>query len=60
MLDRIRTYVNSLDYADFETEEDMIDTSTCDMIENADEYDYIALLVKAALLDRERAERATI
>ena len=57
MLEKIRAYVNGLSYEDYETEEDMIDTATCDMIENADEYDYIALLVKAALLDRERAER---
>lgn len=60
MLEKIRAYVNGLSYEDYETEEDMIDTATCDMIENADEYDYIMLLVKTALIDRENAERAAI
>lgn len=58
MLEKIRAYVNSLDYADYESEEDMIDSVTCDMIENADEYDYIVMLVKKALLEREIAEKA--
>lgn len=57
MMEKIRAYVNSIDYADYETEEDMIDTVTCDMIETADEYDYIVMLVKAALLEREIAEK---
>lgn len=60
MLEKIRAYVNSLDYADYESEEDMIDTVTCDMIESADEYDYIVMLVKKALLERENTERAAI
>lgn len=58
MLEKIRAYVNSLDYADYESEEDMIDTVTCDMIASAEEYDYIVMLVKTALLEREHAERA--
>ena len=55
-MDKIRNYVNSLNYEDYESKEEMLDTVTCELIETAADYDRVSKIVMIALDEREAAE----
>ena len=54
----IRAFVNGLNYEDYETREDMIDSATCELIEDEADYNRVAELVTIALDEREAKETA--
>ena len=54
----IRAFVNGLNYEDYETREDMIDSATCELIEDAADYDRVAEMVEETLDEREARETA--
>lgn len=58
MLEKISAYVNSLNFEDYEGKEDVIDSVTCELIENATDYNRVAELVTIALDEREARETA--
>lgn len=58
MMERIREYVAGLNYEDYEGKEDVIDSVTCELIDNAADYDRVAEMVTIALDEREARETA--
>ncbi len=58
MMNKVREYVNSLNYEDYESKEDMIDSATCDLIDNAADYSKVYEMVSAAIEERETRETA--
>lgn len=58
MMNKVREYVNSLSYEDYESKEDMIDGATCDLIDNAADYNKVYEMVSAAIEERETRETA--
>ena len=58
MMNKIREYVSGLNYEDYEGKEDMIDCATCDLIDNAADYERVANMVSKALEEREARETA--
>lgn len=58
MMEKIRAFVNSLSYEDYESKEDMIDSATCELIDNAADYDRVAKMVSIAIDERETRETA--
>ena len=54
----IREYINSLSYEEYESKEEMIDSATCELIDNAADYNRVAELVTIALDEREARETA--
>ena len=57
-MDKIRNYVNSLNYEDYESKEEMLDTVTCELIETDADYDRVSKMVLTALDEREAKETA--
>lgn len=58
MMDEIRAYVNSLNFEDYESKEDVIDSVACEFISDAADYERVANMVSKALEEREAMETA--
>ena len=57
-MNKIREYINSLSYEEYESKEEMIDSVTCELIDNAADYDKVSKMVTIALDEREAMETA--